>query len=306
MATNHLLSNMYPEYGTILGDKLGGSLTNCRQFLETGIYYKHEKLKGNLVPKWDYIPIVVEGFSPEMGRVITEYFMLPVELPNKKAVDFDTDRPKRKGSGQLLEAAFQGKASLVPITESTLSVTDTFTNEEEIIFKVESDNGNGKHFSRLGRLIYTDNPGQEITTFSQKDITDLKIAFQPFDISRTSFAHIYLRAIDTHGITSERLDVQIKISPRNPFAPELITNNPLMVDEGKTVTLSNKYLSAKLGSIPKDKLRLDFRIVAPDQRSGNFYVDRRRRTDFTLSDIVNDAVSLNYLILAFTHFSVSI
>ena len=44
MGTNYLLSKMYPEYGRVEGDKMGGTLVPCAQFLDSGVYYKHERV----------------------------------------------------------------------------------------------------------------------------------------------------------------------------------------------------------------------------------------------------------------------
>ena len=295
IAINYRLNGMYPQFGSIQGDKLGGTLLSCEKFLDSGIFYKHEKSVSaqgrQLVPEYDYIPLVVEGYAGDTGGSKYEYFMLPVKLPARDRDANELDRPQKERAPQILESQFQGESNLVPITSQTLAVSDLFTDSDEIVFKVETESGNEKLFMKSGRLVFTDNPGQDVTTFTQKDVKDLKIAFQQYDTSRTSIAHIYLRAIDSHGVKSEKLDLQIKIRPKNPFAPEIVTNDVLMVDEGKTATLSNVMLSAKLANLPAEKLRLDFRIVQPGQRSGNFFVDRRRRTDFTLSDITNNAVS---------------
>ncbi|XP_013785117.2 FRAS1-related extracellular matrix protein 2-like, partial [Limulus polyphemus] len=125
---------------------------------------------------------------------------------------------------------------MTAITPRILSAQDLETPPENLIFNITSPLGYGE-----GHIVSTDDQNVPITSFYQKDLDDLKIAYKPpasdSNIKRTF--EIKMEVIDAEGLNSEPFSLMIVVHPKNTLAPLATRNSGLMLFEGQSRKLQS-------------------------------------------------------------------
>ena len=231
-----------PRFGELVNvttDKGTSAQYECQEFLDADIRYAHTNLNS---ANRDYIQMLVERKDKVFGDLKTEYFQLIVRILGARS----NQRPV--ASFEASHTVEVNQYAMAPITKYILAASDSESDEDEIIFNVTQPLGPGQ-----GQLIHTDEPYQQLTSFYQKDINDLKITYRP-PVERSTKLRMFqviLEAVDDHGATSDPIMLLIMVKPTNIKAPVVAKNTGLSLFEGQSRPLSDK---ANLAISDKDNL----------------------------------------------------
>ncbi|XP_076351865.1 extracellular matrix protein 3-like [Tachypleus tridentatus] len=217
-----------PRYGKILNHTTNGVMQDCDSFLKADIRYKHTYVYNS--PNQDHVPMVVEVTDPDGNLMKQEYFHLTVKIKD----GHPNSPPQADFSSMLLLDINQ--FIMTAITSRILSAQDLETPPDNLIFNITSPLGYGE-----GHIVSTDDQNVPITSFYQKDLNDLKIAYRPpasdSNIKRTF--DIKMEVIDAEGLSSEPFSLMIVVHPKNTLAPLATRNSGLMLFEGQSRRLQS-------------------------------------------------------------------
>lgn len=125
---------------------------------------------------------------------------------------------------------------LTPITSDILKAEDNETSSQNLIFNITSPVS-----PQNGEIINTDDQHLHVTSFYQKDVQDLKIAFKPpsedSDVHRV--IEVTLEIIDEVGDKSKPFTLTVIVNPKNTLAPIVTKNKGLQLFEGQSRTISS-------------------------------------------------------------------
>ncbi|XP_023241151.1 extracellular matrix protein 3-like [Centruroides sculpturatus] len=217
-----------PRYGEVINDANAGMMEDCDVFLNSDIRYRHTFLTDS--PNKDFLPLVAE-LTDSHGNVLKqEYFQIMVRI---KEGNENTPPQLRFTSLLLLDV---NQFVMTAITPSILSAEDAETSPEKLIFNITSPLGYGE-----GIIVSTDDQDLPITSFYQKDVEDLKIAYKPpasdSDVKR--LFRVDLEVVDSEGLTSEAFALMFVVKPMNSLAPLATRNTRLMLFEGQSRKLQS-------------------------------------------------------------------
>jgi VCBS repeat-containing protein len=122
----------------------------------------------------------------------------------------------------------------VTFTFDMLSATDTDNPDETLIYTVTGAPANGQ-------LENSDNPGVEITNFTQQNINDGKINYVHSGTETTSDSFVFKVSDSSEELTSQTFS--ITVNPLND-TPEILANNILTVNENSWAAIAAYFLLA--------------------------------------------------------------
>ena len=154
----------YPRYGSLLNYFPRSQPVDCNAFLNLGVRYKLNSITGS--PKIDYVPFMVEKLDRQDRKLQQEHFQVKV------VIDGTTINSPPKPSFISLMMMEVSQFVMTAITNDMLAAEDLDSDPEALIFNVVSP-------PEQGIIISTDNPSQPVSSFYQRDLRDLKIAFKP-------------------------------------------------------------------------------------------------------------------------------
>ncbi|XP_013782373.1 extracellular matrix protein 3-like, partial [Limulus polyphemus] len=221
-------ANDLPRYGELVNNTSAGVLQDCDSFLKADIRYKHTFPYKS--PNQDYIPMIVE-ITDSNGKLLKqEYFQVTVRIK-----DGQPNNPPQPSFNSLLLLDVN-QFIMTAITPRILSAQDIETPSDKLIFNITSPLGYGE-----GQIISTDDQNVPISSFYQKDLDDLKIAYKPpasdSDIRRTF--EVEMEVVDAEGLNSEPFSLMIVVHPKNTLAPLATRNSGLMLFEGQSRRLQS-------------------------------------------------------------------
>ena len=205
-------------------------------------------------------------------------------------------------SAQILVRILEGKENVKPsaafsadlrmevdqfvmtaITPQFLAAEDVETPAELLIFNVTKPLNPGE-----GHFVSTDDRNKVITSFYQRDVQDLKIAYKPpardANVKRKFLAE--MEVVDTEGATSDPFIFEIEVKPMKTLAPVVTTNTGIQLFEGQSRAL--RY-DRNLRVSDEDNLE-DVKIsVAYGVRHGQLLIPEGRKF-FTAEDLRIGAV----------------
>ncbi|XP_072171221.1 extracellular matrix protein 3-like [Diadema setosum] len=274
-------SSGLPRYGEVIDNANQGQMIDCESFLTPGIRYRHTAQTSS--PREDYIPLVVELQSSQSGEVIRqEYFQSMVRIEN----GLENTPP-----GVDLQATMIMEVDqfvMTAITPEILMAEDAETPVDMLVFNITSPLGPGE-----GYIVSTDDRNLPLSSFTQKDIRDLKIAYVPpaDDSNVQRIFQLELEVVDSELATSVPFTFMIVVKPKNTLAPVVTRNTGLTLFEGQSrplLTYQNLEIS--------DEDNLQDVIIAPinGSRHGELRIGGQRIKQFTIADLIEGAVTYHH------------
>ncbi|XP_068134549.1 FRAS1-related extracellular matrix protein 3 [Hyperolius riggenbachi] len=200
---------------------------DCHRFTSSGFRYQHTAPHNS--PNRDYIPMLVEltsGSDPPKQ----EHFHLTVRI--KEGVENTPPRPSFVSMLMMEVDQFV----LTALTPEMLAAEDVESDPGDLIFNLTSS----LDPETSGYLVSTDDQNQPITSFFQRDVTELKIAYQPPSSESwlERILQLEMQVIDTEGASSDTFAFMIVVKPMNTLAPLATRNAGLWLMEGQSRPLS--------------------------------------------------------------------
>lgn len=260
-----------PRYGTLLNSPTNGQMVDCDEFIKMGVQYKHTaKTKS---PNRDYIPMMVELQDNDGNTIMQEHFQSMVRI--KEGAENTAPKPSFVAMMMMEVDQFV----MTAITSDMLAAEDVETDPDDLIFNITSPMN-----PRDGYIISTDDQNLPITSFNQRDVKDLKIAYKPpsDDSEQERIFQLEFEIIDTDGAVSDPFAFMIVVKPMNTLAPVATKNTGQLLFEGQSRALSS---AQNLEISDEDNLE-DVKITVIDGlKHGDLTVLGARRKFFTPADL---------------------
>uniref|UniRef100_A0A3P9JJ23 Fras1 related extracellular matrix 3 n=1 Tax=Oryzias latipes TaxID=8090 RepID=A0A3P9JJ23_ORYLA len=260
-----------PRYGTLLNNPTDGQMVDCDEFVKLGIRYKHTAKTNS--PNRDYVPMMVEIQDNDGKTIMQEYFQMMVRIREGA----ENTAPKASFVAMMMMEVDQ--FVMTAITSDMLAAEDVESDPDDLIFNITSFRS-----PQHGYIISTDDQNLPITSFYQRDIKDLKIAYKPpaEDSDEERIFQLELEIVDTDGAVSDPFAFMIVVKPMNTLAPVATKNTGQLLFEGQSRALSS---SQNLQISDEDNLQ-DVRIrVVDGLKHGDLSVLGARRKFFTPTDL---------------------
>lgn len=235
-----------PRYGELLNYPLPGAaelepaseggageplLMDCRAFQELGVRYRHTAPSRS--PNRDWLPMVVElrsrgapAGSPALKR---EHFQVLVRI--RGGAENTAPKPSFVAMMMMEVAQFV----LTALTPDMLAAEDAESPPDLLIFNLTSALQPGQ-----GYLVSTDDRSLPLSSFTQRDLRLLKIAYQPpsEDSDRERVFEFELEVVDPEGAASDPFAFMVVVKPMNTLAPVVTRNTGLVLYEGQSRPLT--------------------------------------------------------------------
>ncbi|XP_045572526.1 FRAS1-related extracellular matrix protein 2 [Salmo salar] len=260
-----------PRYGTLLNNSTNGQMMDCDEFLKQGIRYKHTSTTNS--PNRDYIPMLVELQDNEGNTIMQEHFQIMVRIRE------GTENTPPKPSFVAMMMMEIDQFVMTAITSDMLAAEDVESDPDDLIFNITSPLGH-----QQGYIISTDDQNLPITSFYQRDIKDLKIAYKPpsEDSEVERIFQLEFEIVDTEGAVSDTFAFMIVVKPMNTLAPVATKNTGQLLFEGQSRTLSSSH---NLEISDEDNLDNVKITVVDGLKHGELTVLSVRRKFFTPADL---------------------
>ncbi|XP_061419974.1 LOW QUALITY PROTEIN: FRAS1-related extracellular matrix protein 2-like [Lethenteron reissneri] len=262
-----------PRYGRLTNaDHIAnGQMLTCQDFITANIRYQHTAATAS--PNRDYIPMVVELSDKDGNLLKQEYFQIMVRIRE----GLENTPPKPSFIALMMMEVDQ--FVMTAITPEMLAAEDVETDPDDLIFNITSPLG-----YQQGYIVSTDDRNLPITSFYQRDIKDLKIAYKPpaVDSNVERIFQIEFEVIDSEGVASDPFAFMIVVKPMNTLAPVVTRNTGQMLFEGQSRPLSS---AQNLEISDEDNLENVRVTVIDGLRHGELTVLGARRKFFTPADL---------------------
>ncbi|XP_025961935.2 FRAS1-related extracellular matrix protein 3 [Dromaius novaehollandiae] len=226
-----------PAYGRLLdaeGRPLpAGYSGDCLAVLQAGIRYQHTAATAS--PSRDCIPARVSAL-PAAGPEEREYFQVLVRI--REGAD---NTPPKPGLLALLMMEVD-QFALTALTPDMLTAEDLETTPDLLLFNLTSPWPSDPQ--QQGYLLSTDDPSRPLAAFLQREVRELKIAYQPptLDSDQERLFQVEMEVLDSDGACSEPFAFVILVKPMNTLAPVAVFSHvagpQLMLFEGQSRPLS--------------------------------------------------------------------
>uniref|UniRef100_A0A452VIT9 FRAS1-related extracellular matrix protein 2 n=1 Tax=Ursus maritimus TaxID=29073 RepID=A0A452VIT9_URSMA len=240
-----------PRYGELLhypqvpgAASEGGAqeplLMDCKAFQELGVRYRHTAASRS--PNRDWVPMVVElrsrgspVGSPALKR---EHFQVLVRIRGGA----ENTAPKPSFVAMMMMEVDQ--FVLTALTPDMLAAEDAESPPDLLIFNLTSPFQPGQ-----GYLVSTDDRSLPLSSFTQRDLRLLKIAYQPpsEDSDQERLFELELEIVDPEGAASDPFAFMVVVKPMNTLAPVVTRNTGLILYEGQS-----RPLTGPAGSGPQN------------------------------------------------------
>ncbi|KAF6084066.1 FRAS1 related extracellular matrix 2 [Phyllostomus discolor] len=235
-----------PRYGELLNYPLRGAaepglaseggageplLMDCRAFQELGVRYRHTAPSRS--PNRDWVPMVVELRSrgaPAGGPALKrEHFQVLVRIRG------GTENTAPKPSFVAMMMMEVAQFVLTALTPDMLAAEDAESPPDLLIFNLTSAPQPGQ-----GYLVSTDDRSLPLSSFTQRDLRLLKIAYQPpsEDSDQERVFEFELEVVDPEGAASDPFAFMVVVRPMNTLAPVVTRNTGLVLYEGQSRPLT--------------------------------------------------------------------
>ncbi|KAM9319860.1 FRAS1-related extracellular matrix protein 2 [Gastrophryne carolinensis] len=245
-----------PRYGRLLNSP--ASMMDCDQFIQQGVRYQHTATTQS--PNKDFIPMLVELHDKVGNLLKQEHFQILVRIKE----GLENTQPKPSFIAMMMMEVDQ--FVMTAITPDMLAAEDLESDPGDLIFNVTSSFGPGQ-----GQIVSTDDRNLPITSFYQRDLQELRIAYKPpaEDSDSERIFEVELEVVDTEGAVSEPFSFMILVKPMNTLAPVVTTNTGQLLYEGQSRPLSS---SQNLQISDEDNLHDVSVTVLDGLRHGQLYL----------------------------------
>ncbi|KAK3521425.1 hypothetical protein QTP70_004447 [Hemibagrus guttatus] len=224
--TSLAASSALPRYGELTDKRKLEKMMDCDAFLIADIRYKHTSIHKS--PNRDYVPMVVELRNKENNLLKQEFFHIVTRM--REGLQ---NRPPKPSFVAMMMMEID-QFVMTALTSDVLAAEDTESDPDDLIFNITTP------FSfEEGYIVSTDDRNLPITSFYQRDIKDLKIAYKPpsMDSDTERIFQIEFEVLDTDGGVSEPFAFMIVIKPMNTLAPVVTKNTGQLLYEGQSRSL---------------------------------------------------------------------
>ncbi|XP_072231533.1 FRAS1-related extracellular matrix protein 2a [Leuresthes tenuis] len=269
-------SSGLPRYGKLIdGGKLS-TMMGCDEFTQADIRYKHTFDRKS--PNRDYVPMVVELHDKEGNLVKQEYFHLMIRIKEGE----ENTAPKPSFVSMMMMEVSQ--FVMTALTPDMLAAEDAESDPEELIFNITSPLSYEE-----GYIVSTDDRNLPITSFYQRDLRDLKIAYVPpsLDSDTERIFQLEFAVLDTEGAVSVPFAFMIVVKPMNTLAPVVTRNTGQLLYEGQSRPLISTH---NLDISDEDNLDAVTVTVVDGLRHGDLMVLGSHRKFFTHADLTTGVV----------------
>ncbi|XP_072302029.1 FRAS1-related extracellular matrix protein 2a [Eucyclogobius newberryi] len=268
-----------PRYGRLLpldAGKLSSPTMDCDELTRADVRYRHEFERAS--PNRDYVPMVVELHDAEGNAVKQEYFHLMIRI--RGGEENTAPRPSFVSMMMMEVSQFV----LTALTSDMLAAEDRESNPDELIFNITSPLSYEE-----GYIVSTDDRNLPITSFYQRDLRDLKIAYKPpsLDSDTERIFQLEFEVVDTEGAVSDPFAFMIVVKPMNSLAPVVTRNTGQLLYEGQSRPL---FTAHNLEISDEDNLESVTVTVVDGLRHGDLMVLGSDRKFFTPADLTTGVV----------------
>ncbi|KAM8834642.1 FRAS1-related extracellular matrix protein 2-like isoform 2-T2 [Synchiropus picturatus] len=270
------LTGALPRYGRLLGGGRLSAMMDCDEFTRSGIRYEHTSERKS--PNRDYVPMVVELRDKEGNLEKQEYFHLMIRI---KAGEENTAPKPSFVSMMMMEVS---QFVMTALTPDMMAAEDAESDPGELVFNITTPLSYEE-----GYVVSTDDRNLPITSFYQRDLRDLKIAYKPpsLDSDTERIFQIEFEVVDTDGAASEPFAFMVVVKPMNSMAPVVTRNTGQLLYEGQSRPLVS---GRNLEISDEDNLEAVTVTVVDGLRHGHLMMLGTRRKSFTPSDLLAGAV----------------
>ncbi|XP_028838984.1 FRAS1-related extracellular matrix protein 2a [Denticeps clupeoides] len=270
------VAGVLPRYGKVVDRSKLARMMDCDEFLKSDVRYQHTFHHGS--PGRDYVPMVVELFNSEGSMLKQEFFHITVRI--RRGEENVPPKPSFAALMMMEVAQFV----MTAITPDVLAAEDRETSPDELIFNITSPLAYEE-----GYIVSTDDRNLPITSFYQKDVLDLKIAYKPpaLDSDVERIFQLELQVVDAEGGTSDPFAFVIVVKPMNTLAPVVTRNTGQLLYEGQSRSLSSPH-NLEIGD-EDDLGGVKIRVI-DGLRHGHLTVLGSHETFFTAAELGAGAV----------------
>ncbi|GCB66619.1 hypothetical protein scyTo_0013597 [Scyliorhinus torazame] len=260
-----------PRYGRLFNMTSNGQMLDCETFLTSGIRYRHTASTSS--PNRDYIPMLVELLDGAGNPLRQEYFQIMVRIRE------GTQNTPPKPSFVAMMMMEVDQFVMTAITSDMLAAEDVESDPDDLIFNITSALG-----PQQGYILSTDDQNLPITSFYQREVRELKIAYKPppGDSDTERIFQMELEVVDSEGATSDTFAFMMVVKPMNTLAPVATRNSGQLLFEGQSRPLAS---GQNLQISDEDNVEdVQVRVLA-GLRHGQLTVLGQKRTFFTPADL---------------------
>nr|XP_039265536.1 FRAS1-related extracellular matrix protein 2-like [Styela clava] len=228
--TTNISPASLPHYGELINDPSEGAPISCSEFLAAGAKYQHTALTDS--PNTDLIPMVVEILNEEGELVTQEYFQIRVRITD----GIENTPPVTDFLSTMMMEVDQ--FVMTAITPDMLRAQDKESDPADLVFNITEPLK-----PQQGGFYSTDDRNQEIRSFYQSDVNNLRIAYRPpaVDSDELRFFKVKMQIIDTEGMMSDPFDFVVVVKPMNTMAPVVTRNTGQLLYQGQSRALSSRH-----------------------------------------------------------------
>ena len=214
-----------PRYGVVVdADGVRPTDRDCNEFISSKMRYRHTATTDS--PRRDYIPMLAQLYDRQSGRLVKqEYLQAMVRIKAGQ-----TNRRPVLTHDALLRLDVD-QFALTAVTHLVLAAEDHETPAERLVFNITQSPTLGE-----GCFVSTDDRNQPIRSFTQRDLQDFKIAYDPpsgdSDVQRVF--QFGMHVVDDEGATSDQFSFTVIVKPMNTLAPSVTRNTGIQLFEGQS------------------------------------------------------------------------
>ncbi|KAM8930128.1 FRAS1-related extracellular matrix protein 1-like [Pelodytes ibericus] len=247
--------------------------TNCVDFLEMGIKYQHLSPPS---PNVDYIPIQVEFRSGDNRKQLkVQNIWIPVII--KSAVP---NTPPRAAFMSMFILEID-QFILTPLTTMALDAEDDETPRGRLVFNITRP-------PPEGFITHVDDHTKSITSFTWQDLYNMKIAYQPPNITHIERQNyeVEFEAIDGYFMSSAPIMVHFSIRTSETNAPRVAWNMGLTLLEGQSRPITWRDFQI----VDSDNIQAVRLVTVDGLNHGRLTAKGAKAFIFTVEDIKNGVI----------------